>query len=243
MRVAAPLACLFLAAGVVAADTGSIDAVLSRRAHARGSGPAAERLRVRLRVEEPGFVVEVRYAADRVGRVRVDVFREGRRVFSEGIDERGAWSMGAEGLPAAASDEALAALEHGRLFNLYDLEELPRMGHRLVLEGRQGRGGRTFDVVRLELTDGFRTWRWIDAKSGRLEIQRDRRPLHPDIDPRPIWIETRLSDFRSENGVEMPFASRQIDAGTGRWLQTTRVLEVERNPCLSDADLRRPGPG
>jgi hypothetical protein len=195
---------------------------------------------VRLRVEEPGFVVEVRYAADRAGRVRVDVFHEGRRVFSEGIDELGAWSMGEEGSPAAASDEALAALEHGRLFNLYDLEELRRLGHRLVLEGRQRRGGRTYDVLRVELADGFRTWRWIDAESGRLAIQRDRRALHPDIDPRPIWIETRLSDFRSESGVEMPFAERQIDAGTGRSLQATRILEVERNPCLPDADLRRP---
>ena len=37
--------------------------------------------------------------------------------------------------------------------------------------------------------------------------------------------------------------SRQIDAGTGRWLQTTRILEVERNPCLADADLRRPESG
>jgi hypothetical protein len=243
MRFAAPFVAFLCAAGVIAADTGSIDELLCRLARARGSGPAAERLRVRLRVEEPGFVVEVRYAADRAGRVRVDVFRDGRRVFSEGIDESGAWSMGAEGLPAAASDDALAALEHGRLFNLYDLEELPSMGHRLVLEGRQRRSGRTYDVVRIELTDGFRTWRWIDAKNGRLAILRDRRALHPDIDPRPIWIETRLSDFRAESGVEMPFASRQVDAGTGRWLQTTRILEVERNPCLTDADLHRPESG
>jgi hypothetical protein len=220
---------------------GSLESVLAANARSRGNSGGAESLRVRLKVEEPDFAVEVLYAADRAGRVRVDVFHGGKVVFAEGVDERGAWSRGEDGPVLEASPDGLAALEHGRLFNLYGLEELPRLGHRLVLEEPQRRDGRTYDVVRIELSDGFRTWRWIDAESGRLEIQRDFRALHPDVDATRVWIETRLSDFRGVGGAELPFASRQVEAGTQRWLQTTNILEVERNVCLMDSELRRPG--
>jgi hypothetical protein len=231
--------CLLL--GSQAGATRSIETVLAQHTESRGAGPeATDSLRVRLQVEEPEFTVEVRYVADRAGRVRVDVFHRGRRVFSEGIDERGAWSMGEKGPPRGASADALAALEHGRVFNLYGLEELQRLGHRIVLEEPEHREGRTYDVVRVELSDGFKTWRWVDAETGRLVIKRDFRSLHPDIDPRPVWIETRLSDFRAVRGAEVPFASRQVEFGTERWLQSTRTLEVERNQCLPETELRRP---
>jgi hypothetical protein len=228
-------------AGTPGGAGSSLESVLAANVRSRGVPGGAESLRIRLRVEEPDFAVEVRYAADRAGRVRVDVFHEGRLAFAEGVDERGAWSRGENDPVREASSDAFAALEHGRLFNLYGLEELPRLGHRLVLEQPQTRDGRTYEVVRIELSDGFRTWRWIDAESGRLEIRRDFRALHPDVDATPVWIETRLSDFRSVGGAEMAFASRQVEAGTERWLQATSILDVEQNVCLTDSELRRPG--
>ncbi len=230
--------CLVLE-GTVAGAT-PLEDVLAKHARSRGAGvETVDALRVRLRVEEPEFTVEGRYAADRRGRVRVDIFLEGRRVFSEGVDELGAWSMDEEGPPRQASSDGLAALEHGRLFNLYGLEELPRLGHRLVLERDNTRKGRVHHVVRIELSDGFRTWRWIDVETGRLTIKRDFRALHPDVDARPVWIETEQYDFRPVGGAEFPFASRQVEVETGRLLQTTQILDVEQNPCLSEEELRR----
>jgi hypothetical protein len=231
--------CLVLVSAFASAI--SLEDVLAKHARSRGAGlETVDSLRVRLRVEEPEFTVEGSYAADRRGRVRVDIFLEGRRVFSEGVDERGAWSMDEKGPPQEASPDGLAALEHGRLFNLYGLEELPRSGHVLVLEKDSTRNGRVYHVVRIELSDRFRTWRWIDAETGRLTIKRDFRALHPDLDPRPVWIETEQSDFRLVGGAEFPYASRQVEVETGRLLQTTRILDVEPNPCLSEEELRRP---
>jgi hypothetical protein len=197
-------------------------------------------MRVRLEVEEPDFAVEGVYAADRAGRVRVEIYLQRRRVFSEGLDERGGWSMDENGPPRDSTEDAVAALEHGRLFNLYGLQELPRLGHRIVLEGHRTSAGRQYDVLRLELSDGFRTWRWIDSVTGQITIQRDLRPLHPDVDPRPLWIENRYSDFRRVEGVVFPFASEQLELASGRWMQRTRVLSLEINPCLPEEDLRRP---
>ncbi len=201
---------------------------------------ATRSIRVRLRVEEPGFAVEGTYLAEREGRVRVDIFLQGRRVFSEGLDERGGWSMGKSGPPRDATEDGVAALEHGRLFNLYGLQELPRLGHRIVLEGHRTSAGRQYDVLRLELSDGFRTWRWIDTVTGQITIQRDLRPLHPDVDPRPVWIENRYSDFRPVDGVLFPFASEQVELESGRQMQRTQILWLEINPCLSEEELRRP---
>jgi hypothetical protein len=229
--------------GCAATAAGRLDSVLARHTRSRGGAARIEAIRTMrttLRVEEPKFTVEVRYAADRTGRLRVDVLADGKRVFSEGIDERGGWSMDGSGPPKEATEKGVAALEHGLLFNLYGLHELPRLGHRIVLEDRQAVRGRAYDVLRVRLSDGFETWRLLDIQSGQLVLQRDYRAIHPDLDPRPVWIETRYSDFRTVGGVVIPFASKQYELETGQWLQTTEVLSMELNPPLAEEELRRP---
>lgn len=225
------------------ASDSSLDSVIGRHIAARGGVPAIEAvqsMRVDLTVEEPKFKVDIRYVADRRGRARVDVVHDGKRVFSEGVDERGGWAAGEDGVVKEIAVAGTAALERGRLFNLYGLHEYGGLGHRLVLEGPETIDGRVYDVIRVELADGFRTWRLIGRANGRMEIQRDFRALHPDMDPTEIWIESRYSDFRAIDGVLFPFASRQTARDSGEWLQTTQVRTIELNPSLSDTELRRP---
>jgi hypothetical protein len=221
----------------------SLQELLARQAAAHGGAMrtrAVQSLCVRLRIQEPGFTVFGRYLCDRAGRVRVDISADGKVVYAEGLDESGAWQMGSDGAVRAASPDGMAALEHGRLFNLYGLEELPQLGHNLVIEGRETLAGGAVDIVRVELSDGFRTWRGIDVTTGRITLERDHRALHPDADPRPRWLETRLSDFRMVEGLLFPFLSVQSDRDTAAWLGTTQILEVEVNPCLDDPELHRP---
>lgn len=233
---------LFLVSCATTPAPPTAEAVIEKHVRSRGGAAAIEAVqseRVTLTVEEPKFKVDIRYVADRRGRARVDVFHEGARVFSEGVDERGGWAAGQDGVVKEIAASGTAALEHGRLFNLYGLHEYASLGHRIALEPAETIDGKPADVLRLELKDGFRTWRVIDRASGRLIIQRDFRALHPDIDPTQIWIESRYSDFRRIDGVLFPFASRQTERDTGEWLQTTQVKSIEINPQLSDAELRR----
>jgi hypothetical protein len=237
------ISALVLSLHCATASVGPLDSVLIRHAQSRGGAERIEAIRAMkttLRVEEPKFKVEVHYAADRTGRLRVDVYAEGKRVFSEGIDERGAWSMGGSAPPKEASAQGAAALEHGRLFNLYALHELPRLGHRIVLQRRETVRGSVYDVLRLEMADGFKTWRFLDAENGRMVLQRDYRAIHPDLDPRPVWIESLFYDFRAVGGVVFPLASKQYELETGEWMQTTQILSMELNPPLTGEELRRP---
>jgi hypothetical protein len=220
-----------------------LESVLARHVAARGgaqSVAAVNSIRVLVNVEEPSFTVEVRYVADRKGRVRVDVFAGGQRVFSEGIDEQGGWQMGQSGPVKPTTEAGTAALEHGRLTNLYGLHEFPAFGHRLTLEGRREVGGRAYDVVRIDYSDGMQTWRYVDVETGLITIERNHRALHPDVDPTRVETESRVSDFRTVSGVVYPFASRETAIAANEWLQTTLVKSIEVNPPLTEAELRRP---
>lgn len=242
-RVLLLLPLLFAGCGSVATGPVDVDEVLARNARSRGGAAKLESVRAmkaRLRVEEARGTFDLTYAADRAGRARVDVWSDGRRVFSEGVDERGAWAMGENGPVQEISTAGRDALERGRLYNLYGLHELPRLGHEVVLEGREVIGPRSYDRLRVEFSDGFETWRVLDARTGQALMARDRRALHPDIDPTEVWIETRFYDFRSVEGVEIPFVARQLAVETGEWLQTTTIESIDINPRLSEAELERP---
>ena len=220
----------------------SLEELLARQARARGGeerAAAVQSLRAVLEIRQAGSLVSATYLADRLGRVRVDVSAGGRAVFAEGLDEHGVWRMQG-GVLEEGSPDGMAALEHGRLLNLYGLEELSGLGHRLVFEGSETAASETFDVVRLDFSDGSRTWLGIDDATGRISFRRDYRPLHPDVDPRPRWVETRFSDFRSVGGVLFPFRESVVERETGRLLESSRVLELEVDPCIQDADIRRP---
>ena len=158
------------------------------------------------------------------------------RVWTSG--EVGRWAK--RGRRGRSRKRGRQSLEHGRLYNLYGLHELPALGHKIVVEPRQTVRGRTYDVLRLELSDGFRTWRFIDRETGQMALQRDHRAIHPDVDPTPIWMESRNSDFRTVEGVAFPFASRQHELETDQWMQTTQILSLELSPPLTDQELRRP---
>lgn len=229
-------------AGCTSMAGSQLSRLISRHTASRGGAErieAVQRIRFDIEVEEPAFKVDVRYVADRTGRVRVDVFHEGKRVFSEGVDREGGWQAGEDGVSKPMSADGRKAIEHGRVFNLYGLHEYERLGHRLSMQPREMIDGRAYEVVMLVFNDGFETWRGFDAETGLLAFSRDFRPLHPDIDPKPVWIESRYSDDREIEGVVFPFASRQEVRGTGEWLQSSRIRSIEINPDLGDGELQR----
>lgn len=219
-----------------AADRITLEDVVERHTAAVGGIAALDsvrRLRVNLRIVEPGFTLDGVYRADRTGRMRIDVYSEGRRVFTEAFDGGTGWQMGADSTSATTADDAAAeALWHGTQYpnNVVPLHELEDRGHRLELAGRDTLDDVPYHVLRLTLSDGFETNWYVHPETWLLERRRDVRALHPDQDATERRLETRWSDFRSVAGVLRPFRSRQVDLATGEVLQRTEVEEIAVNP-------------
>ncbi len=216
-------------------------AIIAQHTEARGGAAAIEAVRnVRTKVEivEPTFQVTGDYRATE-GRMRIDVYADGRRVFSEGVDASGAWQQpGADAPISDASEAGKAALLHGIESNLFGLHQLAERGNRLSLEDGEVLDGVAFRVIKVTMADGFETYLYINPQTSMIERRRDVRALHPDADPATKLIENQYSDFRKSCGVMNSFASRQVDVRTGEELQTTRVVEQRCN--LDDQALEIP---
>ena len=55
------------------------------------------------------------------------------------------------------------------------------------------------------------------------------RPLHPDLDPTPTTIETKITDFRKVDNLVFSFASTDTDPKTGKVLEKVTVREITLN--------------
>jgi hypothetical protein len=186
---------------------------------------AAKTVEFQLRIEEDGVALQAVYRASRGGRMRIDVSKAGQRVFSEGIDEGGAWEQaGGEARPVSRDGEAAAALRHGIDLpgKLWTLADLSRQGHRVERDGMELDG----EVLRVTLRDGFTTWFVVDPKTCQITRKRDVRAFHPSLDSTRRWVETLFEDYRLQNGVAFATLSRDVDLATGKTLSTTTSTAV-----------------
>jgi hypothetical protein len=221
----------------------SLDQIIERHTAWRGGPGAIEAVnavRLKLLIQEPAFTLIATQVADRKGRARVDMEAGSEIVFREGLDEQGPWSQSRGEPMRATTPVARAALERGRLWNLYGLHELPRLGHKLVLEGEAEIAGRRFHRIRVDMADGFQMWRFVDMVTGELAVRSEKRIQNPTVNPTPIWVDSFLADYRRVDGVMFPFRVISRDHETGAIRSRTDVISVEVNPPLADSDLRRP---
>lgn len=239
MRILAMLTAIGLAASCGDAPDDDLTELIARHTQARGGASAIEAIsavRMEVEIEEPGFTVTGDYRAT-ADMMRIDIFDKGKRVFSEGVDENGAWQqMGKDAPFELSSEKGRAALLHGIEFNLFGLHQLAARGHSLVLLGDETIDGIAYKVVGVTLADGFETFLYINPESALIERRRDVRALHPDADPSEKLLETIYFDFARRCGVLSPASTRQIDARTGEELQRTRVA---RQVCNVSGDALR----
>lgn len=221
------------ASGGAQAPSSSLSQVLSRHAQARGGADTLDAVYNTLNVAEviePTFSVIGRYIASTDGLMRVDVFYDGARVFSEGIDADGGWDWESDAeTPRAASARGVAALAHGIEFNVFGLHALPRRGHTLTYEGRETLSGMSYHKIKVTLVDGFETWRFINPETWLIDRARDVRALHPDVDPTLTTIESEYADHRPVSGVLTAFRWIQRNADTGAEMQRGAVHRLEYN--------------
>jgi hypothetical protein len=215
--------------------------LINRHTEARGGQLAIEAIRnleAKLRIVEPTYTADGAWRVDRTGRMRIDVFIDGQRVFTEAFDGERGWQLpaGAEhGLLANAG--GAAALRHsGQLpTNILGLHEMTDHGHHLDFVGREEVSDVLYYVILLTLDDGFVTRYYMDPATFMITRARVRKALHPDVDPTVTTIETVWSDFQQIAGVRFAFRATDTDLATGKLLQTTTLLDLR--PNLPSEDL------
>jgi hypothetical protein len=196
---------------------------------------AIESIQFELQISGSGFQANATYCAARPGRMRIDVNAKGKRVYAEAFDGARAWQWKGKGEPIEESGVASAALSHGVELpgKLYGLHEMRGRGHKLELVGRELVDQVNYHVVQLTFSDGATTRLYFDPQSWLVTRRREVRPLHPDLDPTPTTIETRMSDFRKVGNLLFSFVSTDIDLNTGKLLETATVQQITLNPPLS----------
>jgi hypothetical protein len=238
-RSAVAIVTALLAACAAAPTHPTVDAVdfATRAAGGRAAAEKMAALEYRLHIAEATFQVDAVYYVDRRGRMRIDILAEGKRVYTEVYDGTRAWDLDASGKASAETGEGAQALWRGTQYpgQILAFDELPAHGHRVEAAGSETIGDRRYHKLKLTMSDGYVTWRYVDAATGQLDRGRDVRPLHPAVDPTPTTIETVWSDYRPIDGVMRSFHSEQHDLATGKWLQTTELLSVRTLPALDEA--------
>ena len=215
----------------------TLEEVIERNTRAMGGQAAIEAVhsvQVDLHIVDPGFAVDGVYRAVRPGKMRIDIMSSGKHVFTEAFNGQRAWEGRDEAV--ATSPKAAAALRHGVELpgKLFGVHEVQQRGQKLELSGRETVAGVDYYVLRLTFADGYTTTLYVDSNTWLIARRRDVRPLHVDVDPTPVTIESRYSDFRAISGVQFSFANTDVDLTTGKVLETTTVKSILVNPVVAE---------
>jgi hypothetical protein len=248
MAIALALGALALATGCSDTDrivpgALTVEDVLDRHIAAIGGEQAIESVRnIRLTVEvvEPEFTVSGVYRATTDHVMRVDIYMQDQRVFSEGVDAAGSWQQAGEGAEVTGTNhQARAALDHGIEFNLFGLHDLTERGHQATLFGRELIGEVDYYVIQVTLADGFERHYYINPDNWLIERHRETSALHPDLDTEERPAETLVSDNQERCGILQATRSQKVDLETGDEVQRTRTLDQTCNADPGSLNIDR----
>jgi hypothetical protein len=194
-------------------------------------------------MQDNGSSFDAIYTATRDGRMRIDIIAGGNRVYTEAYDGHEGWDYGKEG-SVPVVDPYAEALWHGTQFpgQIFGLQDLAANGHRLEYAGRETIEGIDYYVLKITLSDGFVTFRYINPRTWMIERGRDFRAFHPAVDDKKTWIETVWSDYRPVDGVMRSFLSVNTDLTSGKLQATNKVTLMKINPDLDESIFARPSP-
>ncbi len=180
------------------------------------------------------------FAADRLGRMRVDIFADGHRVFSESYDGEDAYQWSPQDGQSAASERGTVALSHTPQLpnHIFRLKDVASNGHSLELLGYEELDGTEYSVLKLTLSDGFENYLWVDRESGFVVRARNTRALHVDVNDEETVIESRISDFRRVGDIVHPHSVLEVDLKTGESLVDVSLLSIDLNVELPGGYFR-----
>jgi hypothetical protein len=223
---------------------GPLARIIAKNTQARGgAGPisSVQSIHTRIQISEPKFQVSGEYFATRKGQMRIDIFADGKRVFTEAYDGAHGWQMSSDGTITAMSEAGEKAVRHGIVSNLYGLFEMPGSGRELKYAGSEEVDGRDYEKIDLRFEDGLVDHYYLDGESGLVVRERDEIALHPDVDDTVKRYETVHGDFRPVGGVVYAWRSEKKEIDTGNIVQVIEVQEIVQNPEIDAMIFARPG--
>ena len=218
----------------------TLDEIVAHNAAAMGSAPPAQRMQIDLSMHDTGQDFDAVYSVTRDGRMRIDILVKGQRVYTEAYDGKQGWDMEKDG--SVSMDAHGAALWHGTQFpgNLFGLGDMAKHGHKLEYAGREQIDGVDYYVLKLILSDGFETYRYVNPDTWMIDRARDYRAFHPALDAKQTWVETVWSDYRPLGGARYAYASENRDLDAGKTLATQKVSAIRLDPPIPDSYFAMP---
>jgi len=217
----------------------ALDDLIEQNTVANGGAVALDRisaLEERSTITEPEYTTETIFVSDRTGRMRIDIYYQGERVFAESFDgEHGYQWRPADG-QTNSSEEGTIALSHTPQFpgHIFRLKDMPAQGHSLTYVESFERAGQNLELLQLVLSDGFTTYLYLDPASGLIVGSRSTRALHVDVDASERQIEVTKSDFEETEGVLWPRHIQEADVNTGDVLVDVVINDVVINPEITE---------
>lgn len=222
-----------------------LDRLLERYVEARGGPEALERQRALRLVStnhEGRWNPRFDYRVMKPGYMWIRAVYDDGEVIIEGFDGERGWEKWGDKPAEYVSGAAGRALNQGAQspVHLYGLHHMEELGAEVRFRGCDVLDGRSFYVVNVRSRFGTDIDYFIDTETFRLERSRTVRPLHPTVDPTPITIEERWSDFRDVDGVLHPFAYSLVDVDSDEVLSWLEVHAIERQPDMTEEFFRKP---
>ncbi len=236
-KVALCLAVAAVSALPAAAQT--MDEIIAKSIEARGGEAklrAVKSLRFSGKIEVgPGIVVPTNMVIKRPGMVRMEFTLQGMTAV-QAYDGNQGWAI-----MGKKDAEPMAADDVKDLENEADIDgplmDYKAKGNTVEYLGKDKVGGSDAYKLRVTKKNGIIDTSFIDVDTG-LEVKTITKTKIHGIDTE---VETTYSDFRTVDGLVIPFA---IETGTvgGTLKQKITVDKIEINPDVSDADFHMPAP-
>jgi hypothetical protein len=215
MRTPAILVLLGASAAAHAGEAcdATLDTLLDRYVEARGGFDALERqtaLRLRSTNHEGRWNPVFDYRTMKPGYMWISATYDDGEVIFEGFDGERGWEKWGDKPAEYVGGDAARGLNQGAQspVHLYGLHHMEDLGSEVTFEGCTDIDGDTYFNIRVISAFGTDIDYFLDG-DYRLVRGRSVRPLHPTIDPTPITIEERWSEFRLVGDVLHPFAYSQ----------------------------------
>jgi hypothetical protein len=234
LRITTFIAALYVVPAIATAQP-TLDALVERHALARGgtdSIEAVQGITLALKIVEPSFELDGRYSATRSGCMRIDAFMDGQHAVSEGVANGIGWAIdGGSAATRPQPEGGEAILLHGieNPTRLIGLHEFRGRGHSLSYHGQITLDSGIFHKLTATYADGYSAEIFLDPETHLIARMREHKPMHFEVDPAKLHIETRFSDFRTVAGVVFPFRSDEVNWQTGEKLGTTIVKSLAVN--------------
>jgi hypothetical protein len=144
---------------------------------------------------------------------------------NEGFDGS-AWEYYSDPGVVRTVGTAAAATRHGTAL-IDSLADAGMLGARIELEGEEPFGGKPTYKLHVTLADGFENDLFVDQQSFLILGERRAAPVHAF--GAAVQSENRFADYRPVNGVLFPFTVQEVEAATGKELNSVTMQSITMN--------------